>query len=74
MATSYIVFNEACLTLSEYDLFLNKYREAAEIFNQIAVFRKNTVGIDLLEIEWNYLDAIGIDAFGELKKFNAFKF
>ena len=67
-------FNEACLTYSEYNLFLNKYRKAAYVFKQIAVFRKNTVGIDLLEIEWNYLDAIGTDAFEELKKFNAFNF
>lgn len=69
-----LFFNEACLTFPEYEMLAAKYPKAVEILKQIAVFRKNTVGIDLLEIERNYRDSIDEEAFTELKKFDVFKF
>ena len=41
-------FNEAGFTYLEFAKF-------ADALNSVAVFRKNTVGIDLLEVEWNDL-------------------
>ena len=67
-------FIEAVFTYEEYDAFLKKYPEAAHILNNIAVFRKNTVGIDLIEIEWNYLNSIGDSVFQALKRFDAWNF
>lgn len=69
-----LFFNEACLTRSEYEGFVVKYPKTVEVFSRIAEFRQNTIGIDLLEIEWNYIDRIDTDAFTELKKFDVFKF
>lgn len=69
-----LFFNEASLTYEEYDLFLQAHPHAAEVLNRIAVFRKNTVGIDLLEIEWNYIAIVGKDAFDALNRFDVWTF
>lgn len=55
-------FSEACLSRSEYEDFLKAYPESEHILNSISVFRKNSVSIDLLEIEWNFADVIGDSA------------
>lgn len=65
-----IYFNEASLNYEEYDFALKKYPHSASILKQIAVFRKSTVGIDLFELEWNYMDDIGIDVFQYLQEFD----
>jgi len=67
-------FDEAVLTYEEYKAFLIKYPETANILNRIGVFRKNAVGIDLLEIEWNYKNIIGEQAYQELKEFDAWNY
>lgn len=69
-----LFFSEASLTRDEYDDFLKAYPHAAPVLNSIAVFRKTTVGIDLLKAEWNYGSVIGDSAFQALKKFDIRKF
>ena len=67
-------FDEAVFTYEEYNAFLKKYPETSDILNKIAIFRKSTVGIDLLEIEWNYLNIIGEQVYQELKAFDAWNY
>ena len=43
-------FDEAVLTYEEYSDFLKKYPKTVDILNKIAVFRKSTIGIDLLDV------------------------
>jgi len=67
-------FSEACFTREEHETFLKKYPEAGAILKPITVFRKATTGINLMEVEWNYLGTIGDSAFQELKKYDAWNF
>lgn len=67
-------FHEACLTIAEYEDFKSKYPESGKILDSIAVVRKASVSIDLLEMEWNYADAIGNDAFEKLKQYDIWTF
>jgi len=67
-------FSEACLHHNDYKNFLRLYPEASHILNSIAVFRKNTIGIDLLEIEWNHVDNISETAFNAIKQYDIWDF
>jgi len=67
-------FDEAGLTNDEYDKFIKTYPKAADILNNIAVFKESTVGIPFPEIEWYYLDIIGEDVYQALRKFDAWDF
>ena len=67
-------FDEAGLTHDEYDRFIKTYPKAADILNNIAVFKKSTVGIPFPVIEWNYLDIIGEDVYQALLEFDAWDF
>jgi len=69
-----LFFSEACLSRNEYENFLKTYPESAHVLHSIAVFRKNTVGIDLLEIEWNYADEINESAFDAMKQHDVWNF
>ena len=69
-----LFFSEANLTYDEYDAFLKMYPQSEPIMNHIAIFRNSTVAIDLLELEWNYLDDIGEQAFHALQKFDVMTF
>ena len=61
-------FSEACFSRDEYEMFLKAHPESAHVLDSIAVFRKNTVGIDLLEIEWNHADDISESVFDAIKQ------
>jgi len=65
-----LFFSEACFRRSEYEDFLKTYPEAAHILNSVAVFRKSTVGIDLLEVQWNYIDSISESVYKALQEFD----
>ena len=65
-----LFFSEASLTYDEYNSFLKTYPKSEPIINRIAIFRNCTVGIDLLELEWNHLANIGKSAFHALQKFD----
>jgi hypothetical protein len=69
-----LFFYEACLTNEEYSTFLKAYPQSEQTLNRIAVFREKTVGIDLLELEWNYIDVIGKSAFQALQEFDVWTF
>ncbi len=69
-----LFFHEASLTYAEYDAFLRKYPGAEKILPQVPDPREHTVGIDLLEIEWNYEKRLGADALQELKAYNVWTF
>lgn len=67
-------FSEAILRRSEYEAVIQTYPESAPILNAIAMFRKNTVGFDLLEIEWNYAKTLGGAVFEAVKAYDSWNF
>ncbi|MCL2501284.1 MAG: hypothetical protein FWE90_13260 [Defluviitaleaceae bacterium] len=69
-----LFFDEVGLTYDEYNKFLKIYPKASDILNKIAVFKKNTVGIHLPEIQWNHKDEIGEDIYKALLKFDVWNF
>lgn len=69
-----LFFNEACMTYGEYYSFLGTHPQCEQVLNHIAAFRKNTVGIDLYELQWNHINSIGMGAFQYLQEFDAWKF
>ena len=69
-----LFFDEAVLTHDEYNRFRQDFPQSAAIFNMIADFRNNTVGIPLTPIEWNHMDNIGEDAYQALAAFDAWNF
>jgi hypothetical protein len=69
-----LFFSEASLTYEEYNSILKVHPQAELTLNRVAVFRKSTVGIDLLELEWNYLSDIGMNAFQALQKYDVWTF
>lgn len=69
-----LFFNEAALTYEEYNSILEAYPQSKPILNRIAMFRKETVGIDLLDLEWNYRNDIGISAFQALQEYDVWNF
>ena len=69
-----LFFDEACLTYDEYALFIKAHPKSEQVLNQTAVFRKNTVGIDLLELKWNYMDIFGNNVIDDLYEYDVWKF
>ncbi len=69
-----LFFSEACLTKREYDAILKAYPHSEPTLNKVAVFRKNTIGIDLLELEWNYIKDIGTSLLQALQKYDVMTF
>jgi len=69
-----LFFDEAGFTRDGYDRFIEAYPKAADILNQIAVFKKSTVGIHLPEIEWSYKDEIGEDVYQAILEYDVWKF
>lgn len=69
-----LFFDEVGMTYDEYDRFIKAYPEAVDILNNIAIFRKSTVGIHLPEIQWNYKDEIGENVYQALLKFDVWNF
>ncbi|MDR1687304.1 MAG: hypothetical protein LBS21_01675 [Clostridiales bacterium] len=53
-----LLYDEVGLTRGEYRLFLAKFPQAANLFAEIAVFRKNTLSISLPELEWYCKDKL----------------
>ena len=69
-----LFFDEVGFTHDEYERFIKTYPKAADILNKIAVFKKSTVGIHLPEIEWHYMDIIGVEVYQALLEFDVWKF
>lgn len=69
-----LFFDEVGMTYDEYDRFNKAYPEAADILNNIAIFKKSTVGIHLPEIQWNYKDEIGENVYQALLEFDVWNF
>lgn len=69
-----LFFSEASLTKKEYDSILKEYPNSEPILNKVAVFRKNTIGIDLLELEWNYINDIGTSFLQALQEYDVMTF
>lgn len=69
-----LFFDEVGMTYGEYDRFIKAYPEAADILNNIAVFKKNTVGIHLPEIQWNYKEEISENVYQALLEFDVWNF
>lgn len=69
-----LFFSEASLTKKEYDSILKAYPNSEPILNKVVVFRKNTIGIDLLELEWNYINDIGTSFLQALQEYDVMTF
>lgn len=69
-----LCFYEASLTGAEYASLLKAYPDAAQCLEAAAVRRKNTVGIDLLELEWTYAGEAGTELLQKLKKQDVWQF
>ncbi len=69
-----LFFDEIGMTYDEYNRLIETYPKAANILNNIAVFRKSTIGVHLPEILWNYKDKIGDDVYQALQEFDVWKF
>jgi len=69
-----LFFDEVGLTHDEYKKFIGTYPKAADILNKLAVFKENTVGIHLPEIEWSYKNEIGNDVYQALLEYDVWKF
>ena len=67
-------FDEANFTIIEFKEFLKLNHQSSEILNNLAIFRKNTVGINLLEIEWNFKDIIDENVFKALRQYDVWEF
>ncbi|MEA4823990.1 MAG: hypothetical protein VB111_07750 [Clostridiaceae bacterium] len=69
-----LFFDEVGMTYDEYDKFIKTYPEAADILNNIAVFRKSTVGIHLPLIQWNYRDKISEKVYQALLEYDVWNY
>lgn len=69
-----LFFQEACLTHEEYDAFIHMYPEAKSPLASMAIVREHTVGIDLLQVEWDYGLTISAEALAELKRYDVWSF
>jgi len=69
-----LFFDEAGFTHDGYHAFINKYPEAAGVLNNVAVFKKSTVGVHLPEIQWNYMDIVGESVYQALLEYDVWNF
>ncbi|GAB6991953.1 P-loop NTPase family protein [Paenibacillus pini] len=66
-----LFFNEACLTMDEYQNWKNRHNLVHSFMDNLVQIREQTVGIDLLELSWNYQKDISEKAFIELQEKDA---
>lgn len=66
-----LFFDEAYFTLDQYAALLRDHPAAESALQAALQIRSNSVGIDLLEVEWHHLDEIGREAFEALKAHDA---
>ena len=69
-----LFFDEAGFTCDEYRKFTETYPEAADILNNIAVFKNSTVGVHLPEIQWHHMDKIGEIVYQALSEYDVWSF
>lgn len=69
-----LFFYEAYMDDKEYLEFITRYPHSASTLEHILIRRNNGIGIDLLEVEWNYYEQIGSNAFMDLKKHDVWNF
>ncbi|MBP1992328.1 hypothetical protein [Paenibacillus eucommiae] len=69
-----LFFYEASLSEQQYANYLQRFPQVKPYLDQITIQRKYSFGIDLLELEWNYLDQIGLQGYEELKKYDVWNF
>ena len=69
-----LFFDEVGMTYGEYDRFIELYPESADILHHVAVFRNETVGIHLPEIQWNYKDEMNENVYQALLEYDVWNF
>lgn len=69
-----LFFSEACLTYDEFASFLSMHPQAEKVLKSIAVYRENSIAIDLLDVEWNYVDIVGQEALRALQAYDMWHF
>ena len=69
-----LFFDEAGFTYDEFRKFTETYPEAAGILNDIAVFKKSTVGVHLPEIQWHHMDKIGENVYKALSEYDVWNY
>ncbi|MFC5701690.1 hypothetical protein ACFPVX_10355 [Cohnella faecalis] len=69
-----LFFHEACLKKDEYRSWKHRHGGELTVLDEMVRFRDVTVGIDLLELEWNYSDRVSETAFAELREKDVWNF
>ena len=69
-----LFFDEASLTYEQYHAFTEQYPQAEPALRKTSIFRKNAVGIDLMELEWKYPDTVPPEALRHLRQFDVWNF
>ncbi|MCQ6562548.1 hypothetical protein [Paenibacillus mendelii] len=69
-----LFFHEACIDSHEYAGFIARYPNAADVLERIGMKRNSSIGIDLLDAEWNYAEAMGADALRDLGQYDVWNF
>jgi hypothetical protein len=69
-----LFFYEAGLTKKEFEEFVDKYPNAKSALYATKIERNQFIGIDLLEIQWNYLEQVGENAYQALQVFDVWNF
>jgi len=69
-----LFFHEAYLEEKEYSDFIARYPQSALILNKLIKRSEKSIGFDLLDVEWNYLEQLGNSAFNDLKQHDVWNF
>ena len=67
-----LFFDEACLTQNEYAELCSAFPQIEKSIGQLVHHNEATVNIDLLDVDWNYKEMMGVDCFQALKKHDSF--
>ncbi|RAV13617.1 hypothetical protein [Paenibacillus contaminans] len=71
---SVLFFHEACLTKEEFQSWPERFQPDLPLLHKLAQYRENSVGFDLLEIEWHYLDSLSEPTLNELRRRDVWNF
>jgi hypothetical protein len=69
-----LFFYEAYLEENEYRDLIARYPQSSLILDKLIVKRGKSIGIDLLEVEWNYREQLEEQTFNDLKQFDVWNF
>ncbi|WP_419887893.1 hypothetical protein ACN6MT_21055 [Neobacillus niacini] len=69
-----LFFHEANLTLYEYEEFCGKFPNIKGILDSISIVMKDSISIDLLELEWNHQTVGNKEAINAIKEYDVWNY